>query len=45
MFFCQLLFDVYIGAKVVYYEDQKHGPSLELTWSRRSNAPKRYHVD
>ena len=30
---------------MLYYEDQKHGPSLELTWSNRRNAPKHYHVN
>jgi len=38
-------FDISIGAKVLVYEDQKHGPSLELTWSNRYNNPKHYHVN
>jgi len=34
----------YLGAKVVFYDDTKHGPTLELTWANRTNASKRYHV-
>jgi hypothetical protein len=33
------------GAKVLYYDDTKYGPSLELTWSNPSNDPKHYHVN
>ena len=33
------------GAKVLYYEDLKHGPALELTWSKPSKDPKHYHVN
>ncbi|CAF0856317.1 unnamed protein product [Adineta ricciae] len=32
------------GAKVLYYDDPKHGPSLELTWSTRSSETKHYHL-
>ncbi|CAF1064455.1 unnamed protein product [Adineta ricciae] len=32
------------GAKVLYYDDPKHGPSLELTWSTRSSEAKHYHL-
>ncbi|CAF3790591.1 unnamed protein product [Rotaria sp. Silwood1] len=32
------------GAKVLQYEDQKYGPSLELTWSPRNNRTKHYHL-
>ena len=34
-----------IGARIRYYNDPKYGPSLELTWSTRRNAPKHYHVN
>ena len=34
-----------LGAKVLYYDDPKFGPSLELTWNTRSNHPKHYHVN
>lgn len=27
------------------YEDAKHGPSIELTWSRPSKDTKHYHVN
>jgi hypothetical protein len=33
------------GAKVLYYDDAKYGPSLELTWSNQTNEPKHYHVN
>ncbi|CAF3962305.1 unnamed protein product [Adineta steineri] len=32
------------GAKILYYEDPKYGPSLELTWSNRQNSAKHYHL-
>ncbi|CAF1245473.1 unnamed protein product [Rotaria sordida] len=32
------------GAKVHQYDDQKYGPSLELTWSPQANRTKRYHL-
>ncbi|CAF1327740.1 unnamed protein product [Adineta ricciae] len=32
------------GATVLQYDDQKHGPSLELTWSTRQNNAKHYHL-
>ncbi|CAF3351635.1 unnamed protein product [Rotaria sp. Silwood1] len=31
-------------AKVYLYDDSKHGPSLELTWTTRSNDMKHYHL-
>jgi hypothetical protein len=44
--FClKQLFYGYLGAKVLYYDDQRHGPSLELTWSNKFNDPKHYHVN
>jgi hypothetical protein len=39
------LSSISLGAKVVQYEDAKFGSSLELTWTRRNNNPKRYHVN
>ncbi|CAF4328596.1 unnamed protein product [Rotaria sp. Silwood2] len=33
------------GAKVLQYDDQKYGPSLELTWSPQPNRTKHYHVN
>ncbi|CAF4957206.1 unnamed protein product, partial [Rotaria socialis] len=32
------------GSRVLLYEDPKHGSSLELTWSNRSNDTKHYHL-
>jgi hypothetical protein len=37
--------DFRLGAIVVYYDDPKYGPSLELTWSNRLNDQKHYHVN
>lgn len=34
-----------LGAKVLYYDDAKYGPSLELTWTNQSNHAKHYHVN
>ncbi|CAF1400078.1 unnamed protein product [Adineta steineri] len=31
------------GAKVHYYDDARHGPSLELSWSSQLNDTKHYH--
>ena len=40
-----LLFIEYLGARILYYDDAKYGPSLELTWSSRTSDPKHYHVN
>ncbi len=40
----QIFYD-YIGAKVLYYDDPKYGPSLELTWANRRNDAKHYNVN
>ncbi|UJR23107.1 hypothetical protein I4U23_026128 [Adineta vaga] len=32
------------GAKVLQYDDPKHGSSLELTWATRQNNAKHYHL-